>query len=144
MKEREGEDDTLHDSVFLPLHSESTRVLPVFVLSLKDPPDELVLHNRELMAYSKQAVVVLQTVTLGAQSFDNKWIFSGHLVDGERVRIPGGDSTRHIIAGLASALAGEKQNAMHCLLFFAQCERSNAILKEASHSFSSTTIDRII
>ncbi|KAF8055392.1 hypothetical protein HT031_006759 [Scenedesmus sp. PABB004] len=97
-----GKDDEHH---IAQLRHEGTRVVPVFVLALENHPEDVVLANRELVAADHDAVVVLQL------RHGSKWggpddFFTGHMANGRRVVLDGAKSTRHVVAGLAQALAG--------------------------------------
>jgi len=87
------------------LRHSGTRVVPVFVLSLKNMPDNLILSNRELMAADHDSVVVLQ-LRSGARWGGPDEVYTGHMANGRQVLQDGADSARHVIAGLARALAG--------------------------------------
>ncbi len=80
-----------------------TRVLPVYVLSLKNAPEDIVFGSRELVAADHDAVVVLQLV---GKNKEGSRQFSGHMLDGQRLTMDTLDPNRHIIAGLAQGLSG--------------------------------------
>jgi hypothetical protein len=42
------------------LRHDGTRVVPVFIFSLMQAPDDIMFSNREMMAASHDAVIVLQ------------------------------------------------------------------------------------
>ncbi len=95
------------------LRHNGTRVLPIFILSLMHAPEDVVLSTRDLMVASHDAIIVLQL--RGGE----KWgmaeeFYTGHVVNGKRVVTDGRDSTRHVIACLAQALAGAAMRVACC------------------------------
>ncbi|MEW5313567.1 MAG: hypothetical protein WDW38_005125 [Sanguina aurantia] len=115
------------------LRHKGTRVLPVFVLSLQQAPEQLLFDNHQLVAWSQHGVVVLQLAGKAEtdpepeveQSADDSSngtaavqsrrvaparlgiVDSGHHVNGVALKMDGaGHPTRHIVAGLAAALGG--------------------------------------
>jgi hypothetical protein len=102
--------DDLHAGLKAPgeqrqLRHAGTRVVPVYVLSMKNTPEDIVLADRELVAADHDAVVVLQLLSKEGGMRQ----FSGHMQGGQRLAVGTEDPTRHIIAGLATALAGARR-----------------------------------
>ncbi|KAI8469957.1 MAG: hypothetical protein J3K34DRAFT_521754 [Monoraphidium minutum] len=88
------------------MRHDGTRVVPVFVLSLMKAPDDIMFTNREMVAASHDVVIVLQLRQSAQWGGTKDNYFTGHTSSGRRVNADGRDVTRHIVAGLAQALAG--------------------------------------
>ena len=91
--------------------------MPVFVLSLEGAPDDLTLFadTRDVVAAAHDAVLVLQPRYRQQQQQQQQGggggsgpelRFTGHAANGRRVLRDARDVTRHVVAGLATALAG--------------------------------------
>ncbi|GBF94529.1 hypothetical protein Rsub_07063 [Raphidocelis subcapitata] len=88
------------------LRHNGTRVVPVFVFSLAEAPPDLTFCNREMVYANKDMVLVLQPLKSPHGSMGKDEFFTGHFANGRRLSRDGRDATRHIIAGLAQAVAG--------------------------------------
>lgn len=88
------------------LRHDGTRVVPVFVLSLMQAPDDILLSNRDVVAANHDAVLVLQLRQSAQWGGTQDSHFTGHVANGRRVMRDSRDVTRHVVAGLAQALAG--------------------------------------
>jgi len=84
--------DTIDDA------TQGTRVLPVFIFSLLDDGEPMLVDRSAHYAASKDAVVVLQS---NVDDIDMPFF-----VDGAGVESSGLNPTAHIIAGLAEAMGG--------------------------------------
>ncbi|KAG1667551.1 hypothetical protein FOA52_014631 [Chlamydomonas sp. UWO 241] len=88
-----------------------TRVLPVFVISITCVPQQTMFDNRQLVAATHDAVVVLQLHHkpdwAERDQASNGLVHSGHAVDGVPLKVDAASGvTANIIAGLAGALSG--------------------------------------
>jgi len=74
------------------------RILPVYVLSLFQQSPQLTLLNFTMVAETQDAILVLQT---NATNISIPFFYGQ-----EKITMSGGDTTRHILAGVLSVLGG--------------------------------------
>ncbi|KIZ06288.1 hypothetical protein MNEG_1669 [Monoraphidium neglectum] len=88
------------------LRHDGTRVVPVFVISLMKAPEDVMFSNKEMVAASHDAVLVLQPRNSAQWGGERDDVSTGHVANGRRITADGHDVTHHVVAGLAQALAG--------------------------------------
>jgi len=87
--------------------SPGTRVVPVYVVSLAGTPADLLLDGEALVAGGRDLVMALQLVTNASSVHDDApAVPLRFLSEGQVAKVRPQDTTRHIVAGVASALAG--------------------------------------
>ncbi|GMH38389.1 hypothetical protein BSKO_06273 [Bryopsis sp. KO-2023] len=101
----EGSEDEFNGKQTKKKKSLGTRIIPVYMLSLKSAPFDLVLDNGGLVVGDDRAVIALQTLS-SFSGTDTGQVDTGHIAQGERVSFNTLDIERHVVAGLATSLMG--------------------------------------